>query len=49
MDLKKIHWAGFSGIVDLKMEEEFLEMDTVQIKRWKAFGDRHGPVVKKKL
>ena len=21
--LKKIHWVGFNGIVDLKMEEEF--------------------------
>ena len=39
--------VGFNGIVDLKMEEEYLEMDTVQIKRWKAFGDRHGPAVKK--
>ena len=23
------------------------EIDQVQIKRWKAFGDRHGPAVKK--
>ena len=22
-------------------------MDIIQIKRWKAFGDRHGPAVKK--
>ena len=22
-------------------------MDLIQIKRWKAFGDRHGPAVKK--
>ena len=23
------------------------EIDKIQIKRWKAFGDRHGPAVKK--
>ena len=40
-------WDGFNGIVDLKMEEGFLKLIKVQIKRWKAFGDRHGPAVKK--
>ena len=37
----------FQWYCRFKNGRRILDMDTIQIKRWKAFGDRHGPAVKK--
>ena len=37
----------FQWYCRFKNGRRLLDMDTIQIKRWKAFGDRHGPAVKK--
>ena len=37
----------FQWYCRFKNGRRILDIDKIQIKRWKAFGDRHGPAVKK--
>ncbi len=37
----------FQWYCRFKNGRRILKMDIIQIKRWKAFGDRHGPAVRK--